>query len=262
MMNKKTLTKDVELKKLALLSERELLMHLRTSKAGLSEKDAAKRLEEFGPNQVNAQKPRGILRILFDAVKDPFVLVLVLLMIVSGLTGDLEAVFVMGGMVLASVAITFIQEYRSEKASFALKEMIENTATVTRNGKSREIPMDEVVPGDVITLGTGDMIPADALLLWTKDLFVNQSSLTGESLPVEKGARKEADQAELIFPIWFYETDVKWAKQLFTEICGYKGQAIFVDEGFVCQSIFFDCEEGSFGLYAGRFPWMKWSQET
>lgn len=230
MMNKKTLTKDVELKKLALLSERELLMHLRTSKAGLSEKDAAKRLEEFGPNQVNAQKPRGILRILFDAVKDPFVLVLVLLMIVSGLTGDLEAVFVMGGMVLASVAITFIQEYRSEKASFALKEMIENTATVTRNGKSREIPMDEVVPGDVITLATGDMIPADALLLWTKDLFVNQSSLTGESLPVEKGARKEADQAEL--------SAVDFPDLVFmgTDVLSGQGQAIILKTG---QNTFF-----------------------
>ena len=223
-MNKKTLTKDMELKKLALLSERELLMHLRTSKAGLSEKDAAKRLAEYGPNQVNAQKPRAVWQIILGALKDPFVLVLLLLMIVSGVTGDIEAVIVMGGMVLASVVITFIQEYRSEKASFALKEMIENTATVIRNGKSREIPMDEVVPGDLITLATGDMIPADALLLWTKDLFVNQSSLTGESLPVEKGVRPlaAAEQNEV--------SAVEYPDLVFmgTDVLSGQGQAIIL----------------------------------
>lgn len=231
-MNKKTLTKDMELKKLALLSERELLMHLRTSKAGLSEKDAAKRLAEYGPNQVNAQKPRAVWQIILGALKDPFVLVLLLLMIVSGVTGDIEAVIVMGGMVLASVVITFIQEYRSEKASFALKEMIENTATVIRNGKSREIPMDEVVPGDLITLATGDMIPADALLLWTKDLFVNQSSLTGESLPVEKGVRPlaAAEQNEV--------SAVEYPDLVFmgTDVLSGQGQAIILKTG---QNTFF-----------------------
>ena len=68
----------------------------------------------------------------------------------------------------------------------ALKELIENTCSVTRDGETIEIPMDEVVPGDIVTLATGDMIPADAILIWTKDLFINQSSLTGESMPVEK----------------------------------------------------------------------------
>ncbi|WP_368259484.1 magnesium-translocating P-type ATPase [Enterococcus sp. 2201sp1_2201st1_C11_2201SCRN_220225] len=229
-MNKKTLTKDVELKKLAQLSERELLMHLRTSKGGLSEADAKKRLAEYGLNQVNAKKPRSIWQIIFDALKDPFVLVLALLMIVSGITGDLEAVVVMGGMILASITITFIQEYRSEKASFALKEMIENTATVVRNGKSREIPMDEVVPGDLITLATGDMIPADALLLWTKDLFVNQSSLTGESLPVEKGVGQTGATKEL--------SAVDFPDLVFmgTDVLSGQGQAIILKTG---QNTFF-----------------------
>lgn len=229
-MNKKTLTKDVELKKLAQLSERELLMHLRTSKGGLSEADAKKRLAEYGLNQVNAKKPRAIWQIIFDALKDPFVLVLGLLMVVSGITGDVEAVVVMGGMILASVTITFIQEYRSEKASFALKEMIENTATVYRNGKSREIPMDEVVPGDLINLATGDMIPADALLLWTKDLFVNQSSLTGESLPVEKGVGQNISDVEL--------SAVDFPDLVFmgTDVLSGQGQAIILKTG---QNTFF-----------------------
>ncbi|MGX7203769.1 magnesium-translocating P-type ATPase [Enterococcus pingfangensis] len=190
-MNKKNLlarksNKDQELKKLAILSDRDLFLNLRTSLQGLSEEDAQSRLEEYGPNEVSAQKPTPGILLLLQAFNDPFVYVLALLALVSLLTNDLEAALVMVIMILASVVITFIQEYRSQKASIALKEMIENTAAVTRNGETKEIPMDEVVPGDILTLATGDMIPADAVLIWTKDLFVNQSSLTGESMPVEK----------------------------------------------------------------------------
>lgn len=213
MLNKKALSKDTELKKLALLSERELLMELRTSLKGLSAEDAQERLEEYGPNEVNAQKPTPAWLLFLGAFKDPFVLVLALLMIVSAATGDFEAAAVMGIMILASAGITFVQEYRSQKASLALKELIENTTAVTRGGVTREIPMDEVVPGDIITLATGDMIPADAVLIWTKDLFVNQSSLTGESMPVEKFVRSQtsagADSSAIEFQdLVFMGTDV------------------------------------------------------
>lgn len=197
MMTKKNIlrqqSKDSELKKLALLSQRELMMELRTSENGITEADAKERLEEYGPNVVTAQKPTPAVLLFLEAFKDPFVFVLILLMIVSLATGDFEAATVMGVMILASVIITFVQEYRSQKASEALKELIENTAAVTREGVTREIPMDEVVPGDLITLATGDMIPADAVLIWTKDLFVNQSSLTGESMPVEKFVDAKVD---------------------------------------------------------------------
>ncbi|MEO1770811.1 magnesium-translocating P-type ATPase [Enterococcus sp. 665A] len=198
MMNKKSLitrkiSKDQELKKLALLSDRDLFLNLRTSLNGLSEEDAKARLEEYGPNEVSAQKPTPAIILFLQAFNDLFVYVLALLMVVSFLTSDYEAAVVMGIMILASVLITFIQEYRSQKASIELREMIENTAAITREGQTKEIPMDEVVPGDILTLATGDMIPADAVLIWTKDLFVNQSSLTGESMPVEKSASVASD---------------------------------------------------------------------
>ena len=137
-------TKDQELRKLALLSERELMMELRTSEKGLSNEDAEKRLEEFGPNEVSAQKPTPAIILFLSAFKDPFVYVLALLMVVSTLTKDFEAAIVMGVMILASVLIAFIQEYRSQKASLDLKELIENTAAVTREGITKEIPMDEI----------------------------------------------------------------------------------------------------------------------
>ena len=130
------------------------------------------------------QRPTPWFILLIEAFKDPFVYVLALLMVVSALTNDFEASLVMGVMILLSVGIRFIQEYRSPKASLALKELIETTCGITRDGVTTEIPIDEVVPGDIVNLSTGDMIPADARFIWTKDLFVNQASLlTGESMP-------------------------------------------------------------------------------
>ncbi|MBM7707952.1 magnesium-translocating P-type ATPase [Enterococcus lemanii] len=231
-MMKKTDFKEQELKKLALLSERELYMELRTSAQGLSKEDALERLEEFGPNKVDAEKPTPPWLIFLSAFKDPFVLVLLGLMLVSALTKDYEAAIVMSLMILASVIITFIQEYRSQQASEALKELIENTCAVTRNGITEEIPMDEVVPGDIVTLATGDMIPADAVLIWTNDLFINQSSLTGESMPVEKfveaGIEKNDQNISAI--------DMQDLVFMGTDVLSGQGKAIILKTG---QNTFF-----------------------
>ncbi|MGX7124361.1 magnesium-translocating P-type ATPase [Enterococcus viikkiensis] len=235
-MNKKNLlarknNKDQELKKLAILSDRDLFLNLRTSLQGLSEEDAQSRLEEYGPNEVSAQKPTPAILLFLQAFNDPFVYVLASLAIVSVLTRDFEAAVVMTTMILASVLITFIQEYRSQKASIELKEMIENTAAITRNGETKEIPMDEVVPGDILTLATGDMIPADAVLIWTKDLFVNQSSLTGESMPVEKFVPKEAAIADEMTAL-----DLTNLVFMGTDVLSGQGKAIILKTG---QQTFF-----------------------
>lgn len=236
MMNRKNLlarkiNKDQELKKLAILSDRDLFLNLRTSLQGLSEEDAQSRLEEYGPNEVTAQKPTPALLLLLQAFNDPFVYVLALLAVVSLVTNDLEAAAVMTIMILASVLITFIQEYRSQKASIELKEMIENTAAITRNGETKEIPMDEVVPGDILTLATGDMIPADAVLIWTKDLFVNQSSLTGESMPVEKFLANEKEVADDLTAL-----DLTNLVFMGTDVLSGQGKAIILKTG---QQTFF-----------------------
>ncbi|MHC5248016.1 magnesium-translocating P-type ATPase [Enterococcus sp. LJL120] len=224
-------TKDQELKKLALLSERELMMELRTSINGLTEADAKERLEEYGANVVSAQKPVPAVLLFLKAFNDPFVFVLVLLAIVSLATGDIEAAVVMGIMILASVIITFIQEYRSQKASQELKELIENTSAVTRDSSTREIPMDEIVPGDLITLATGDMIPADAVLIWTKDLFVNQSSLTGESMPVEKFVDAKLTETDELSAL-----DMQDLVFMGTDVLSGQGKAIILKTG---QNTFF-----------------------
>jgi len=231
-MNKKVINKEQEIKKFATLSERELLMELRTSLKGLSKDDAKERLEEFGLNQINAEKPMPAWRLLLEAFKDPFIFVLAFLMIVSFATHDQDAGIVMAIMIIASAILTFSQEYRAQKASHDLKNMIENTCAVTREGVTKEIPMDEVVPGDIVTLATGDMIPADAVLIWTKDLFINQSSLTGESLPVEKytEAKVESSNEELS------AIDMKNLVFMGTDILSGQGKAIILKTG---QETFF-----------------------
>ncbi len=179
-------SKNNQLKELGYLKEEAVLKQLKTNESGLSNQEAKKRLEEFGLNEVAAQKPVSWYQLVFQAFKDPFIYVLTLLLVVSAATKDFEASIVMAMMILFSAGLHFIQEYRSQKASLALKELIETTCAVTRDGITKEIPIDEVVPGDIVTLSTGDLIPADSRLIWANDLFVNQSSMTGESMPIEK----------------------------------------------------------------------------
>lgn len=192
MMNKVSMkkeerkSKEIQLKKMAVLDEKKLFNMLGITNESITSTEAEERLEKYGTNEVASQKPTRWPRLLLQSFEDPFTYVLLLLFVVSLFTKDYEAATVMILMVLFSAGIRFVQEYRSQKASLALKEMIENTAAVIRDGKQEEIPMNEIVPGDIVVLSTGDMIPADMRILWTKDLFINQSSLTGESLPVEK----------------------------------------------------------------------------
>lgn len=175
-------------------STKQLYEAYTTSSDGLTASEAKTRLENFGMNIVAAQNPIPAWKIWLNALKDPFVIVLLLLAFVSVITNDYEAALVMSLMVICSVSISFYQEYASQKTSINLREMIENTAAVIRDGQQQEIPMDEVVPGDIVKLHTGDMIPADGVLLTSNDLFINQSSLTGESLPVEKMPLLENNQ--------------------------------------------------------------------
>ena len=207
-------SKNNQLKELGYLKEEAVLKQLKSNASGLSNQEAEKRLEEFGLNEVAAQKPVSWYQLVFQAFKDPFIYVLTLLLVVSAATKDFEASIVMAMMILFSAGLHFIQEYRSQKASLALKELIETTCAVTRDGVTKEIPIDEVVPGDIVTLSTGDLIPADSHLIWAKDLFVNQSSMTGESMPIEKLAslKKEIEDSQLTaldFPnLLFMGTDV------------------------------------------------------
>ena len=164
----------------------ELLQSLRTTAAGLTQTEAEERARAAGPNEVAQERQQGWFLRLMKIIRNPLVILLATLSAVSFSTGDARAGTVMAGMVVLSVALRFIQEARADAAAAKLKAMIHVTATVIRDGGAKEMPLRDLVPGDVIKLSAGDMIPGDVRVLSSKDLFVSQGSLTGESLPVEK----------------------------------------------------------------------------
>jgi len=162
------------------------LERLGSSPDGLSDEEAARRLERHGPNVVASDERHTRLRLLLRACLNPLVLLLAVLAAISLATGDVRAAAVMAVMIVLGVSLRFAQEARADAAAEKLRAMIRVTATVLRGGRPVEEPLARLVPGDVVHLCAGDMIPADVRILTCRDLFVTQASLTGESLPVEK----------------------------------------------------------------------------
>jgi Mg2+-importing ATPase len=167
-------------------SSADILQLLGTSLAGLSEPEAAERSEKYGPNEVASEEKHGWFHRLYTASRNPLVILLMVLAILSFATGDYRAGSVMLLMVILGLSLRFVQETRADNAAARLKAMISVTATVVRDGQPKEIPLRQLVPGDIVKLACGDMIPGDVRLISAKDLFVIQATLTGESLPVEK----------------------------------------------------------------------------
>lgn len=172
-----------------------LLAQLNTSVQGLSDTQAEALLDEHGPNEVEHDRPAPWWLHLWLSYNNPFNLLLTVLAAVSYFTGDMQGTVVIATMVVLATLIRFFQERRSNEAAQALKAQVSNTATVRRRAdegidagsdKPREIPMKDLVPGDIVLLSAGDMVPADCRVMTATDLFLGQSAMTGESLPVEK----------------------------------------------------------------------------
>jgi Mg2+-importing ATPase len=166
----------------------DLLKEFMTSWGGLSKEEAALRLEKHGYNEPAKRKRRAALWQLLQKFWDPLILVLIVICVFSLFFGEKIQALLVLFMIFLSVGLSFTQEYRSHKAAEKLNELVRATATVFRDGVEVEIRMREIVPGDIVNLFAGDMIPADLRILSCKDLFINQSSLTGESFPIEKSA--------------------------------------------------------------------------
>ena len=177
------------------LESASVLERLESRREGLSETEAEERRQRDGLNEVDQDRPIGAWMHLWYCYCNPFNLLLTVLATISWLTEDVEAAVVIGSMVAISTLLRFIQEKRSNRAAEKLKAMVSNTATVFRSAEDDgpalrvEVPIRQLVPGDVLWLSAGDMVPADVRLLSAKDLFVGQAALTGESLPVEKFAQ-------------------------------------------------------------------------
>jgi Mg2+-importing ATPase len=178
------------------LSPEESFQKLGTSRRGLSAEEVEGRRGEFGANEVS-QKKRGFWIRMFHRFANPLVLQLLVIALVSFLVGDLEATLVVAAMLLISVALSVVQEERSGRAAEKLQAMVRTTANVIREGREMEVPLADIVPGDVVVLDAGSLVPADLRLTSAKDFFVGQSALTGESMPVEKTAAAQRAGAAL-----------------------------------------------------------------
>lgn len=169
---------------------------LKTRPEGLTTEEADTRLAEHGQNILAKDQRPGILRLVWRAMRNPLVILLAVLAAVSFATGDPRAATMMIVMIVLSVGLRLIQEAKASSAAAKLKAMISVKATVLRGGTAQQIAVSHLVPGDVVQLTAGDMIPADVRVVEAKDLFVIQGSLTGESLPVEKFvAEKKRDRS-------------------------------------------------------------------
>ncbi|WP_028562687.1 magnesium-translocating P-type ATPase [Paenibacillus pinihumi] len=167
--------------------EEDVLEDFGTSRQGLSDSEAKTRLDRYGKNQITHDKTPAWYIQLLSCFKNPFILILLSLAAFSYfMDDDVQAVIIIGTMVSVSIIITFTQEYRSSRTAEKLKAMVKTTSTVTRIDGRKEIDMELLVPGDIIHLSAGDMVPADVRLLVSKDLHVGESALTGEAMPVEK----------------------------------------------------------------------------
>ncbi|WP_270993731.1 magnesium-translocating P-type ATPase [Listeria seeligeri] len=179
------------------MSREEILEEVGVMDSGLTHVEVAIRQKEFGRNHTVEEQKVSQLRLFIRAFNDPFIYILVLLMVISYLTADMEATIIMAIMIFTSGLLGFIQSSRAERASYALKNMVKNKVNVLRDGKMAVVTQDGIVPGDVIEVSVGDIIPADARVISATDLLINQSALTGESIPTEKYAEDKRATPEI-----------------------------------------------------------------
>ncbi len=164
----------------------DLLRRLGTSEKGLTNGEAAARLERYGPNVLRAGRRQTFLLLLLSRFRNPLVILLIVASVISALTGDLTSSAIVIAMAILSVMLDSVQEYRAGQAAERLKQSVAVRVSALRDGAPCTIPARDLVPGDVVLLAAGDLIPADGRVLEARDCFVNQALLTGEPYPVEK----------------------------------------------------------------------------
>ena len=155
---------------------------------GLSEEDVKKRLEEYGPNAFEEKKPKTLIQMFFAQLKDPMIYILMAAVVISAVLREFSDAFIIVAVILLNAIVGVIQEAKAEKSLEALKQLSSPVAMVRRDGKVVEIPASELVPGDIVLLEAGRVVPADLRLISSINLKIEESALTGESVPVEKDA--------------------------------------------------------------------------
>ena len=176
------------------LEVNKVIKTLKSSFEGLSSDEAQKRLGEIGPNVLKEKKKKTPFMMFLDQFRDFMILVLIAAAAVSGIIGELSDTIAIIVIVVLNAIIGFVQEYRAEKAMAALKEMAAPSATVLRAGKTADIPSSELVPGDIVTLEAGKIVPADMRLIEVAQLKIEEAAFTGESISIEKHTKSLHDE--------------------------------------------------------------------
>ena len=173
-----------------------LLVRLVTTPAGLAVDEAEARSKKFGLNDAATVKRSPLWVQFLSRFRNPLVIILLVASGLSAATGDVASFFIVVTIVMMSMTLDFVQEVRAQNAVEALRRSVAVQATVRRNGACVSMPIDQLVPGDLVELIAGDLVPADSRLLESRDLYINQALLTGEPYPAEKQASDEALDAE------------------------------------------------------------------
>jgi Mg2+-importing ATPase len=173
-----------------------LLIRLTSAPAGLGVAEAQARLATFGPNDAAIVKRSPLWLQFLSRFRNPLVIILLVASGLSAATGDIPSFVIVASIVMASMTLDFVQEVRAQNAVEALRRSVAVQATVRRDGKALSVPIDRLVPGDIVELIAGDLVPADSRLLESRDLFINQALLTGEPYPAEKLVSDTAAGAE------------------------------------------------------------------
>jgi len=200
MQESKAKQSEMSTEELLTLPIDDVLALFHTSQSGLTSEEARKRIEVYGYNELAKRKRRTAAVEFLYHLRNPLIAILLLASIIAGFVGEIVDAAIIFFIILLSVFLDVYQESKAQKAADLLREKVTTTATVLRDGAKKEVKLSEIVPGDIAYLSAGDIAPADARIVTAKDLFMNQSALTGESFPVEKTpmpvASKNAEMSE------------------------------------------------------------------
>ena len=172
-------------------SEQEAIDKLKSASNGLTAEEAERRLGKYGANELAHAKELGFWGDIFRRCKSPLVIQLLVIAAIAGAIGEVKSAVIVGAMVVLSVGLSYILDRRSSRAVESLGKRVQSRTLVLRDGVETEIKITDVVPGDIVVMQAGSIVPADVRLLVAKDFFLSQSALTGESMPVEKSAQSD-----------------------------------------------------------------------
>mgnify|MGYP001199862723 CR=1 FL=1 len=196
---------------ICVLSPQEAPTRLGVTAQGLDSEEAARRLDEYGPNELAYAERLGFWADIFRRLRNPLNVQLFLIAGISGAIGELKSTFIVSAMIVLSIGLSYILDRRSGRAVETLGKRVQSRSIVLRDGQKTEVAISEIVPGDIVLLQAGSIVPADLRLLTAKDFFVSESALTGESMAVEKSAAAETfhgQNATELANICFYGTNV------------------------------------------------------